>query len=73
MRRSSATWPTASGTTAATPSTPPSCAAWAGGRRRTFDEAIADTVGWYRDRREWWEPIKSGEYRRYYEDQYGAR
>jgi dTDP-glucose 4,6-dehydratase len=40
---------------------------------RTFDEAIADTVGWYRDRREWWEPIKSGEYRRYYEDQYGAR
>ena len=28
---------------------------------------------WYRDNRGWWEPIKSGEYRRYYEEQYGAR
>ena len=28
---------------------------------------------WYRDRRDWWEPIKSGEYRDYYEEQYGSR
>lgn len=41
--------------------------------QRSFDEAIAATVEWYRDRRAWWEPIKSGEYRRYYEEQYGAR
>jgi dTDP-glucose 4,6-dehydratase len=30
-------------------------------------------VQWYRDNRDWWEPIKSGEYREYYERQYGAR
>ncbi len=41
--------------------------------RRSFEEAIAATVAWYRDQRAWWEPIKSGEYRRYYEEQYGAR
>lgn len=39
-----------------------------------FDEdGLADTVAWYRDNRAWWEPIKSGEYRRYYEEQYAAR
>jgi dTDP-glucose 4,6-dehydratase len=37
-----------------------------------FDRGLADTVSWYRDNRGWWEPIKSGEYRRYYERQYGA-
>jgi dTDP-glucose 4,6-dehydratase len=41
--------------------------------RRSFEDAIADTVAWYREGREWWEPIKSGEYRRYYEEQYGTR
>jgi dTDP-glucose 4,6-dehydratase len=34
---------------------------------------LADTVGWYRDNRDWWEPIKSGEYLAYYERQYGNR
>ena len=37
------------------------------------ETGLADTVEWYRDNRAWWEPIKSGEYRRYYEQQYGAR
>ena len=41
--------------------------------RSSFEEAIDATVAWYRDNRSWWEPIKSGEYRRYYEEQYGAR
>jgi dTDP-glucose 4,6-dehydratase len=41
--------------------------------RTTFDEGLAQTVQWYRDNRDWWEPIKSGEYREYYERQYGAR
>ena len=41
--------------------------------RRSVDEALPDTVEWYRAHRDWWEPIKSGEYRRYYEQQYGAR
>jgi dTDP-glucose 4,6-dehydratase len=42
-------------------------------RTRSFEEGIVETVAWYRDRRDWWEPIKSGEYRRYYEQQYAAR
>jgi dTDP-glucose 4,6-dehydratase len=37
------------------------------------ESGLAETVVWYRDNRAWWEPIKSGEYRRYYEQQYGAR
>jgi dTDP-glucose 4,6-dehydratase len=42
--------------------------------QHSFGETgLAETVGWYRDNRPWWEPIKSGEYRRYYEQQYGAR
>ena len=39
----------------------------------TFDDGIRATVEWYRDNRAWWEPIKSGEYRDYYERQYGER
>jgi len=40
---------------------------------RPFDESLAETVRWYADNRAWWEPIKSGEYRAYYEAQYGRR
>ena len=36
-----------------------------------FDEGLARTVEWYRDNEEWWGPIRSGEYRDYYEKQYG--
>jgi dTDP-glucose 4,6-dehydratase len=41
--------------------------------RRTLEEGLAGTVSWYSDNRDWWEPIKSGEYREYYERQYAAR
>ncbi|MGI9539367.1 MAG: dTDP-glucose 4,6-dehydratase, partial [Miltoncostaeaceae bacterium] len=41
--------------------------------KRSFAEALAETVEWYTERRAWWEPIKSGEYRNYYEQQYGGR
>ena len=34
---------------------------------------LVETVDWYRDNREWWEPIKSGAYREYYAEQYAAR
>ncbi len=34
---------------------------------------LRQTVEWYRDNRAWWEPIKSGEYRAYYEKQYAHR
>jgi dTDP-glucose 4,6-dehydratase len=36
-----------------------------------FREGLARTVEWYRDNAWWWEPIRSGEYRDYYERQYG--
>jgi dTDP-glucose 4,6-dehydratase len=39
----------------------------------SFDEGLRRTVAWYRENRTWWEPIKSGEYREYYERQYGER
>jgi dTDP-glucose 4,6-dehydratase len=39
--------------------------------RVRFDEGLAETVAWYRENSWWWEPIRSGEYRRYYERQYG--
>ncbi|MEX2210309.1 MAG: dTDP-glucose 4,6-dehydratase [Gaiellaceae bacterium] len=38
-----------------------------------FEEGLAATVEWYREHRSWWEPIKSGEFRAYYEQQYAAR
>ena len=38
-----------------------------------FEEGIARTVEWYRDNEEWWGPIRSGEYREYYERQYGMK
>jgi dTDP-glucose 4,6-dehydratase len=39
--------------------------------RTRFDEGLAATVGWYRDNGWWWEPIRSGAYREYYERHYG--
>ena len=38
-----------------------------------LEDGVAATVEWYRANRAWWEPIKSGEYRRYYEEQYAER
>jgi dTDP-glucose 4,6-dehydratase len=39
--------------------------------RVRFAEGLERTVAWYRDNRWWWEPIRSGEYRAYYQRQYG--
>jgi dTDP-glucose 4,6-dehydratase len=36
-----------------------------------FAEGLERTVAWYRDNSWWWEPIRSGAYRDYYERQYG--
>jgi dTDP-glucose 4,6-dehydratase len=38
-----------------------------------FDDALRETVDWYRRREDWWRPLKSGEYREYYTRQYGDR
>jgi dTDP-glucose 4,6-dehydratase len=39
--------------------------------RVMFAEGLARTVEWYRENEWWWGPIRSGEYREYYERQYG--
>jgi len=36
-----------------------------------FAEGLERTVAWYRENEAWWGPIRSGEYRDYYEKQYG--
>jgi dTDP-glucose 4,6-dehydratase len=36
-----------------------------------FADGLERTVAWYRDNAWWWEPIRSGDYRAYYERQYG--
>jgi len=36
-----------------------------------FAEGLERTVEWYRSNEDWWAPIRSGEYRDYYEKQYG--
>ncbi len=36
-----------------------------------FSDGLEQTVAWYRDNAWWWEPIRSGDYRDYYERQYG--
>ncbi len=36
-----------------------------------FADGLRRTVGWYRDNAWWWEPIRSGTYRDYYERHYG--
>ncbi len=37
----------------------------------SFDGGLEQTVAWYRENDWWWEPIRSGAYREYYERQYG--
>jgi dTDP-glucose 4,6-dehydratase len=41
--------------------------------RRDFTAGLAETVSWYRDNPSWWERVRSGAYRDYYERQYGER
>jgi dTDP-glucose 4,6-dehydratase len=39
--------------------------------RVRFTDGLEQTVAWYRENPWWWEPIRSGDYREYYERQYG--
>jgi dTDP-glucose 4,6-dehydratase len=41
--------------------------------RESFESGLAKTVGWYLDNRDWVAQVKSGEYRRWIETNYGAR
>jgi dTDP-glucose 4,6-dehydratase len=37
----------------------------------SFEDGLQRTIDWYRDNEQWWKNIKSGDYRDYYEKQYG--
>ncbi|AJS60034.1 dTDP-glucose 4,6-dehydratase [Paenibacillus sp. IHBB 10380] len=39
----------------------------------TFGIGIQETIRWYLDNREWWQRIKTGEYKNYYKQQYEDR
>jgi len=41
------------------------------GAQVRFADGLAQTVAWYEDNAWWWEPIRSGDYRAYYQRQYG--
>jgi dTDP-glucose 4,6-dehydratase len=41
--------------------------------RIAFSDGLARTVEWYVGNRGWWERVRTGEYRTYYERNYGAR
>lgn len=34
---------------------------------------MQETIDWYLHHRDWWEAVRSGAYRDYYDRQYGAR
>ena len=38
-----------------------------------FEQGLEQTASWYTERRAWWEPIKSGEFKAFYEQQYRER
>lgn len=41
--------------------------------KQTFEAGMSSTIDWYLANRTWWERVKSGAYREYYEQQYGHR
>ena len=41
--------------------------------RTSFEDGIAVTIDWYASHRDWWEPIKSGDWHDYYRQQYAWR
>lgn len=38
--------------------------------KHKFEDAIESTIKWYIDHREWWEPLKTGEYLEFYKQNY---
>lgn len=42
-------------------------------RTRHLDEGLASTIAWYRANEPWWQSIRSGDYRNWYERNYASR
>ena len=40
---------------------------------RSFEQGLADTVGWYVEHEDWWRPVKDGSYREFYRRWYEER
>ncbi len=38
-----------------------------------FNQALKETIDWYKNNQDWWKRIKSGEYLKYYKTQYGRK
>ena len=38
----------------------------------SFDEWLEKTVQWYKNNQDWWKRVKSGDYQKYYQKQYGT-
>lgn len=37
----------------------------------SFEDGLKQTIEWYKENQDWWKSIKSGDYKNYYEKQYG--
>lgn len=37
----------------------------------TLEEGLRQTIEWYKNNEAWWKEVKSGEYQKYYQEQYG--
>ncbi|MFZ2206297.1 MAG: dTDP-glucose 4,6-dehydratase [Microgenomates group bacterium] len=40
--------------------------------RYSFDQALAATIEWFKNNKDWWQRIKNGEYKNYYKKQYSS-
>jgi len=41
--------------------------------KHDFNSAMKETIEWYKNNQEWWEKIKSGEFKEYYKEHYKGR
>ncbi len=41
--------------------------------KHNFENALQETIEWYKNNKKWWKPLKSGEYIKYYKRQYQER
>jgi len=39
--------------------------------QHNFDDYLKQTIDWYKQNKDWWQRVKSGDYQKYYQQQYG--
>ncbi len=40
--------------------------------RHTFESALEETIHWFKQNKDWWQRIKTGQYQDYYKKQYSS-